>query len=140
MKFEYLPETSKKGPVYIMTADDPTGEEMRFLTILRDLANKPGVVIRVVGGETAPGAIPGQPPNPVTRLSIIIEKADGSAPRAAELLEAERAQILDPKKPVPRSQGWPTTDHIRDARNKNMRVVQRPGGRGTVVEEDHGTR
>ena len=140
MKFEYIPETPKRGPKYMMTANDPTGEEMRFLTIIRDLANKPGIVIRVVGAETAPAPIVGQPPNPVTRLAIIIEKNDGTAPRAAELLAAERAKLLDPKHPVPQGQGWGTTDHIRDARSKNMRVVQQPGGKGTVVEEDHGIR
>ncbi len=135
MRFEYIPETPQQGPKYYMTANDPTGEEMRFLTIIRDLANKPGVVIRVVGAETAPTSLPGQPPNPVTRLSIIIEKRDGSAPRAAELLQAEREALLDPKKPVPTSKGWGRTDHVRSAQSKNMRVVQHPGGKGTVVEE-----
>lgn len=139
MKFEYIPETPQSGPKYYMTADDQTGEEMRFLTIIRDLANKPGYIIRVVGAETAPAPIPGQPPNPVTRLAIIIEKADGSAPRAAELLAAERAKILDPSQPVPRGKEHGTTEHVRDARRRHMRIVQRPGGRGTIVEEDHGT-
>jgi hypothetical protein len=140
MKFEYIAETPKQGPKYIMRATDPTGEEMRFLTILRDLANKPGLVIRVVGAEVAPAPLVGQPPNPVTALSIIIEKKDGSAPRAAELLAAERAKLLDPSQPVPRGQEHSTTEHVRDARRKHMRIVQREGGKGTVVEEDHGTR
>lgn len=132
MKIEYEAETAEHGPGYLLRPEG-SGDEQRFLTILCELAQRPDVIVRVVGAKRSDKNLPGQPPNPVDMLKIRIEKRDGSAPRAAELLAAERAALLDPTKPTPRKASVRTTSAVRNARNRGLRVVR--DGRHVVIEE-----
>lgn len=134
IKIDYEPETSQSGPAFQLYPSEKSRstEEMRFLTILADLCERPDIRIRVSGTKRSHKSIPGQPANPVQRLRIVIEKLDGSPPRAKELLQAERDAVLDPNKPVTRHQASQQTA-MQNARNRNMRITD--DGEHFVIEE-----
>lgn len=69
-------------------------EECRFLSVLRDLALKPGVFIRITGTEDGEVTKPGLPAKPVRAMSIVIE--DQGHPVREKPLGLE----ADPKRPV----------------------------------------
>lgn len=132
MKIEFEAETSEHGPGYLLRPEG-SGEEQRWLTILCDLAQRPDIILRVVGAKRSEKSIPSQPPNPVDMLKIRLEKRDGSAPRAAELLAAERAAILDPSRPTPRRESVRRTTAVSNARNRGLRIVR--DGKHLIIEE-----
>lgn len=133
MKFEYEAETPDHGPYYYLTPgpEAQSGDEMRWLTIISDIATNPEIIIRVVGAKRSNKSIPGMPANPVIKLKLVIERRDGTAPRATELLEIQRKLQLDPTQKTPRAQSAG-----RSATNLNprMRVVQQ-GSEHIIVEE-----
>jgi hypothetical protein len=135
MKIEYEAETHDHGPWYYLTAgvEVTPGDEMRWLTILCDIAQRPDIVIRVIGAKRSNKAIPGQPSNPVLKLKIVIERRDGTAPRSAELLRKEVEALLDPTKRVKKQQSTGRTDAVKRAQDRNMRIVHESGS--VVIEE-----
>lgn len=132
MKIEYEAETSEHGPFYYLIPEG-AGDEQRFLTTLAEIAQRPDICIRVVGSRRSSMAIPGQASNPVLKLKIVIERRDGTAPRAAELLKKEMASLLDPTKRAKKQQSHGRTDAVRRAQDRNMRVVHESGS--VVIEE-----
>lgn len=132
MKFEHEAETSQ-NPLGYFLIPEGEGEEMRFLTNLADLAQRPDVRLRVVGSKRLNQAIPGQPANPVIKLKIVVETLDGRPLRAAELLAAERAKALDPNQRVHRHQTARQQNVVQRAKDRNMRITQ---GDGHVVIEE----
>lgn len=111
------PTPEQPFPRYFLTADKP--DEMRFLTILRDLLEgKPKARLRFIGAELVGKSVPGQPQNPVQIVALALDDPDftmGGTPAALE-------KSLDPNRVVG-----------KQARHKVTRPVGRGDGRNTSI-------
>lgn len=93
MKIEYAkPNKKGGGPRYFLRPE--SAPEMRFLTILRDLAEREGMCIRVVGSQKLGQQRPGLPQDPVIALGLELEPTGDRPP------EKQRVQHLDPNETV----------------------------------------
>ena len=130
MRIEFLPETEKVGPQYILRPESAV--EMRFLTIIRDIGLTPDIVFRVVGQEQLEKPVAGQPSNPVGALTLQAQRKDGKAPRAAELRKKSLDKLLDPAQPTPRKQSAKTTVGQQSSA-RGMHAIQ-AGKRTSIIE------
>ncbi len=132
MKFEYEPETSKHGPFFYLIPEG-SGDEMRWMTTMVEIAQRPDIIVRIIGSRRSSKAIPGQASNPVLKMKIVVERRDGTSPRSAELLKKEMEDLLDPTKRAKKQQSTGRTDAVKRAQGRNMRVVHESGS--IVIEE-----
>ena len=97
MKINYFgPQPNDNQPRWDMRPE--SSEECRFLTILRDIAMRPGTFIRVTGTEDGERGRPGMPEKPVYAMSIVLVDQVNSK-RAAPL-----GREADPTSPVVRQE------------------------------------
>jgi hypothetical protein len=113
------PTAESPTPKYFMFAQ--SNEEMRWMTILRDLLQgKPAARLRFVGAEVVGREVVGIPEHPVQSIALSVEDAVA--------VPADK-DPRDPSRPIPPRQ----TLEQRKARVKAVRPAK---GKGRIIELD----
>jgi hypothetical protein len=118
MKIEFLPYQKKVGMKYITRPQ--TDEEMRMLTIWRDLALGRSVYLKVQAAEILETNKPGLPNKPVTALCLVPVVLDENGKEIPYLPQENEA--VHPLQFVP-------THNVGVSSGRKTRVIPQPTGR-----------